>query len=185
RARAGGGGAAGALERAGERRREGCRRQGVPVRRQVVVRRALVADGAVADDEVADGDVPLEGARGADRDEASDAERDEPLKDDGGRRRADAEPADDGNAPPALDKVEEPRQEAVAWLDLLVRPDVRQELLRIAEDDAVGGRPRWHPPAGALVGEVALGLDERPLGVLAIKVRVAHAAEWPPVAQSR
>src|SRR5262249_18486329 len=168
---------AGALECAGERSSEGCRRQRVPVRRQVVVRRALVADGALADDEVADGDVRLERARGPDRDEAPDAERDEPLEDDGGGWRADAEPADDGNAPPALDKVEEPWQETVAWLDLVVRPDVREELLRVAEDDSLGWRPRGHLPAGALVREVMLGLDERPLGVLASEVRVSHASQ--------
>src|SRR5262249_52956226 len=79
---------AGALERAGERRSEGCRRQRVPVRRQGVGRRALLAGGAPTEDEGAGGGVRAERARGPDRDEAPDAEGDEPLEDDRGRASA-------------------------------------------------------------------------------------------------
>ena len=108
-----------------------------------------------------------------DRDEAPGAEGDEPLEDNGGGWRTDAEPAHDGNALPALDKVEEPRQEAVTWLDLMVRSAKEWS-------DLVAGNPfpseAKTDPARLVV--VALKSVAKPGAEQALQAAIA-AMKWP------
>ncbi len=159
--------------------RQGGSGEGRSLRWEVVVGDALVPDRLGAEDQIPNGDTALQAARGADADDAADAEHDQLFQDDRRHRRPNPEAATDddlGSVWPGIHEITLARG-ALNPTGVAPAQDAVQEQVLVAEHGAahsrrVGevGKPTLELAAGV---EILRG-DEGVVGVLADEVGIGH-----------